>query len=461
MISFRALALLLLANIVTPLGSAQTPGKALLLISIDGMHPDYLLRADEFKLKIPILRRILREGSHASGVRSVLPTVTYPSHTTILTGVWPVKHGIFNNVTFDPLEKNLAGWYWYAEDIRVPTLWQAASKAGYVTGSVSWPVSVGAPGVQYDIPEVWRAETADDFKLLRAVATPRLQTELQKYAGPYVMDLDNAIPGDRARARYASAMVLHKGVRFLTLHLASLDHLEHAAGPYSARAFEALEEIDNLVGQVEQSFQEAKTSLAVCIVSDHGFARTDHALNLNVAFVKAGLMTPNPKRSARAPGISDWKAEPWMAGGSAAIVLKDPKDGETAAKVEQLLRALAADPDNGIAAILDAKAIEKLGGPPNAIFVVDMRPGYALGSAMDGPLVRSTKVSGTHGYAPTHPELLASFVIAGPGIRKGADLGEIDMRSIAPTLAKYLQVSLPAADLPALDLTFPSIRGHE
>jgi predicted AlkP superfamily pyrophosphatase or phosphodiesterase len=456
MIPLRALALLLLANIIAPLGFPQTPGKALLLISIDGMHPDYLLRADEYKLKIPNLRRILREGSHASGVRGVLPTVTYPSHTTILTGVWPEKHGIFNNVTFDPFGKNLAGWYWYAEDVRVPTLWQAASNAGYVTGSVSWPVSVGAPGVQYDIPEYWRAQTDDDLKLLRALATPGLQTELQKYAGPYIMDLDNAIPGDKARTRYASAMVLHKGVRFLTLHLASLDHLEHAAGPFSPAAFEALEGIDGLLGQVEQSFREAKTSPAVCIVSDHGFARTDHTLNLNVAFVKGGLMTPKPAKTGRSAAIADWKAEPWMAGGSAAIILKDPKDTETAAKVEQLLRALAADPDNGIASILDAQAIEKLGGPPNAAFVVDMRPGYELGSAMEGPLVRSTKVKGTHGYAPAHPELLASFVIAGPGIRKGADFGEIDMRSIAPTLAKYLQAPLPTADLPALELEAPS-----
>ena len=434
-----------------PVLAQSPPPRALLLISIDGMHPNYVSHADEYRLKIPNLRRLWHDSSHAGSVRGVLPTVTYPSHTTILTGVWPVKHGIYNNLTFDPFEKNMAGWYWYSEDIRVPTLWQAASKAGYVTGSVSWPVSVAAPGIQFDIPEYWRAQTSDDLKLLRALATPGLVAELRKYAGPYIMDLDNAVPGDWARTRYATAMVLHKGVRFLTLHIASLDHLEHANGPFSPAAFATLEEIDKMVGMVEESFKTAGASAAVCIVSDHGFARTDHQLNLNVAFVRAGLMTPNPKKTtAHAPGILEWKAEPWLAGGSAAVIVKDPADSETRSKVEHLLRTLAADPGNGIAGILDAKAIADLGGPPNSAFVVDMRPGYSLGSAMDGPLVRATKVSGTHGYSPIHPELFASFFISGPGIRRDVDLGQIDMRSIAPTLAKYLRIPFPTADLQPL-----------
>src|ERR1035438_1061183 len=81
----------------------------------------------------------------------------YPSHTTIVTGVWPAKHGIYTNTTFDPLGMNFEGWYWYSEDIAVPTLWEAAAKAGMIVGSVSWPVSVGAKGIRYNVPEYWRA----------------------------------------------------------------------------------------------------------------------------------------------------------------------------------------------------------------------------------------------------------------------------------------------------------------
>ena len=85
-------------------GKTQVP---LVLISLDGLKPDYVLEADKHQLKIPNLRRLLSEGAHATGVRGVLPTVTYPSHTTIVTGVSPARHGIFANKPFDPFENEL------------------------------------------------------------------------------------------------------------------------------------------------------------------------------------------------------------------------------------------------------------------------------------------------------------------------------------------------------------------
>src|SRR5580658_3399177 len=170
----------LLAVLSALLAVAQTaPDRALLVISIDGMRPDYVSAADQHGLKIPNLRRIRDTGSHASGVRGVLPSVTYPSHTTIMTGVWPAKHGVFANTTFDPLGTNQSGWFWYAEDIRVPTVWEAAAKAGYVVGSVSWPVTVGARGISWLIPEYWRASTDEDIKLMRAISTPGMMKEFE------------------------------------------------------------------------------------------------------------------------------------------------------------------------------------------------------------------------------------------------------------------------------------------
>src|SRR5229473_1394187 len=99
----------------------EKPAPILLMISIDGLRPDYVTAADAHGAKVPNLRRFLKDGTYAEGVIGVVPTVTYPSHTTLVTGVWPAKHGIFANTTFDPLQKNHQGWYWYAEDIRVPT----------------------------------------------------------------------------------------------------------------------------------------------------------------------------------------------------------------------------------------------------------------------------------------------------------------------------------------------------
>src|SRR6202158_6376646 len=122
------------------------------MISIDGLRPDYITAADAHGAKVPNLRRFLKEGAYAEGVAGVVPTVTYPSHTTLMTGVWPAKHGILANTTFDPLQKNYQGWYWYNEDIRVPTLWDAAAQAGRVTASVQWAVTRGG-AINSTLPE--------------------------------------------------------------------------------------------------------------------------------------------------------------------------------------------------------------------------------------------------------------------------------------------------------------------
>jgi hypothetical protein len=169
------------------------------------------------------------------------------------------------------------------------------------------------------------------------------------------------------------------------------------------------------------------------------------------AFADEGLVTLGQGSGFRgAPLVLDWKAFPKVDGGSAAILLKDPTDEATRAKVEQLLRRLAANPANGIAQILDRKAITAMGGNPEAAFWVDMQVNFSVVNRV-GELVIATK-GGTHGYAPTHPELLASFFMAGPAVGAGFTLGEIDMRSIAPTLAAYLGFPLPSADLKPLAL---------
>ena len=153
-----------------------------------------------------------------------------------------------------------------------------------------------------------------------------------------------------------------------------------------------------------------------------------------------------------------FSAFPQVDGGSAAIILRDPKDGATRGKVEQLLRRLAAEGANGIAAILPRETIAAMGGNPAAEFWVDMRTNFSV-IAKEGPAVTATKVGGTHGYAPTHPEMLAAFFIAGPGVGRSVDLGEIDMRSVAPTLAAYLGLRLPA-ELKPLPLSSPLADGR-
>src|SRR5438445_13447773 len=124
-----AAALLVVLGVLVAAAAAQAPAPIVLMISIDGLRPDYVTGADKHGLKIPTLRRFVTEGAYAEGVQGVIPTVTYPSHTTLITGVWPAKHGILSNTVFEPLRTGPAHLYRYADDIRAPTLWDSAARA--------------------------------------------------------------------------------------------------------------------------------------------------------------------------------------------------------------------------------------------------------------------------------------------------------------------------------------------
>ena len=415
------------------------------MISVDGLRPDYITAADAHGAKVPNLRRFMKEGAYAEGVIGVVPTVTYPSHTTLVTGVWPAKHGIWANTTFDPLQKNYQGWYWYAEDIRVPTLWDAAAKAGRTTASIQWPVTVGA-NITWDIPEFWRAGTPEDAKLLHALTTRGLLEEAGAEIGPYRGGIDATPDADEVRGKYAAWILEKKHPGLLTVHLIALDHIEHETGPFSAESVAVLERIDADIGRVREAAERVAPGHAiVAVVSDHGFAKYDQQLNLFVAFHEANLFTTNEKGN-----ITDWVAMPWETGGSAAIVLKNPQDQAVVERVRDLLTKLAADPANGIDRVLDAEELHKRGGYPNASFFVSLKPGWRTGASLTGPVVAKVKPGGTHGELPDVPDLRASFFVVGPGVPAGKDLGLIDMRDVAPTLAKEAGLELPSADGKAL-----------
>jgi predicted AlkP superfamily pyrophosphatase or phosphodiesterase len=415
---------------------------AVILISIDGLKPEYVLDASAHGLKIPNLRRFLREGAYSTGVHGVVPTVTYPSHTTLLTGVAPATHGIYANTTFDPLLKNYGGWYWYAEDSKVPTLWDAAASAGLVTANVHWPVSVAAPHITWNLPQYWRAGTSDDRKLLRVLATPGLLEPLEKELGPYADGIDESIAADETRTRFAARLIELKRPAFATIYLTSLDTEQHASGPFSTEANATLERIDAALGKILKTIRRSYgRNVVVCVVSDHGFVRADKSFNLAVAFRSAGLIDFD-----EANHVKSWKAAIWGAGGSEAIVLQDKNDSATRTQVATLLATLAADPANGIDRIIGEDELHVRGGFPDAAFLVALRPGFVTGEGVSGDLVTASAYKGMHGYWPDVADMNSSFFISGPGIPAGPWPGAIDMRSIAPTLAQILGVRLPAAE---------------
>lgn len=436
----------ILSLVALALIAAPALARPVLMISIDGLRPGDVTDADARGLKIPTLRALAAEGAYASGVRGVLPTLTYPSHTTLITGVWPARHGIANNLTFDPQGRNQGGWYWYAEDIKVPTLWDAAHAAGLKVVNVHWPVSVGARAIDLNLPQLWRTGQPDDRKLNRALATPGLTERLEAALGPYADGIDETVEGDELRERFAQKLMVEEKPGFATVYFTGLDHIQHLFGPDTPEAHAALERIDAAAGALIAAARKAEPELIVVIVSDHGFAPVGHDVNLTGAFAEAGLLALDPKSHQ----VASWEAIPWLAGGSAAIVLARPVDATLRARVEALLTKLSADSALGIAGWVGADQIAALGGAPAASYFVNFQIGHEAGRNAAAALVSPSPVKGTHGYFPAAREMRSTFIIAGPGVPAHGDLGEIDMRDIAPTIAHLLGAPLPTADRPAL-----------
>lgn len=436
-IAALVLILLFLAN--------QAGAAPVLMISIDGLSPEYVLKADAHGLKLPTLRRFLTEGTYAEGVVGVVPTVTYPSHTTLVTGVWPVEHGILANVTFNP-GLAVESWYWYAQDIRVPTLWDAAQQAGMVTASVSWPVTVGAKSVKYLIPEYWRVRTANDHKLMEAISRPDgMLAEMEERLGPYIESTDQGVPADRIRAKFSLDIISRHKPAFMTIHLAALDHLEHETGPFSKESDETAEAIDEMVAQLSKAALANDPSTAIVVVSDHGFLPVSQHINLMVPFVKEGLIRIKEGDASAAPRITSWDAAFWGAGGSAAVMLRDPSDAAVKAHVRNLLMKMKGDPQYQIARVIEQPKLSEMGGFPDAAFLVEMNPGAEPGYGLVGDISTPAPGTGTHGYLPDRPEMRASFFVMGQKIAAGRDVGLIDMRQVAPTVADVLGAKLPTA----------------
>lgn len=430
--------------------STGASAEPVLLISIDGLRPGDVIEAEKRGLAIPNLRRLIREGSYASGVRGVLPTVTYPSHATLLTGASPARHGIYNNTTFDPKHINQGGWYWYAPDIKLPTLWDAAARAGLSTANVHWPVSVGAASIRWNLPQIWRTGHEDDAKLLKAVATPGLIESLEADLGPYAPGIDESIAGDETRGRFAVRLIEREKPDFATVYLTALDHEQHEFGPGTPQAHAVLEQIDSIVGKLVAAELAAHPEAVVAVVSDHGFETTDTEINLFRPFIDAGLVTLDSDGK-----VASWEAMPWPSGGSIAVVLNRPDDQALASKVAGLLAQLKSDQRNRIADVADRPQIGAMGGNPRASFYIDLMPGaLAGGFNANVQLVGPAKSRGMHGYFPAAPHMRSTFLIMGKGIAQKRDVGEIDMRAIAPTLAKILGVSLPDAEMAPLSLEF-------
>src|SRR5580698_7271600 len=193
------------------LAGSMFAAQPLVVISVDGLDNRYLGEADQRGLKIPTLRRLMREGQYSAGVIGVVPTITWPSHTTILTGVDPVVHGILGNWR-PPGNRYLE----YAQ-IQSPSLIGAAHKAGLTIAAITWPVTVNAP-VDWNLPEYFALRRGGDMDL-RSIESksnpPNLVTKIAADCPSFAQQWMD----DRIRTMAALWVLRHEKPGLMLLHL--------------------------------------------------------------------------------------------------------------------------------------------------------------------------------------------------------------------------------------------------
>lgn len=409
-----------------------------ILISVDGLRPEFYKDASWSMVN---LRQAMEGGAYADGVTGVFPSVTYPSHTTMISGVKPVRHGVYYNTPAEPL--GVTGkWNWSYESIKVPTIFSLAKAKGLKTASIFWPVSVGGPAT-YNIPEYWylpetKGGVRNMIKALRENARPQgFYEELEQNAVGKLDEVDfdgDYLSIDENLARMSSYVIRKYKPSFLAVHLVAVDHFEHEQGRDGAKVRAAVAGADSRIKTILEAIDKAgiKENTTVIVTGDHGFVDIHTSISPNTLLTAAGLYGPEHK--------DNWKAYFHASGGSSFLHLKNKNDQKTLDQVKQMLGKLPVAQRN-MFEIKDRAALDEVGADPNAVLALAPKQGFTFGNDAIGSLLRPAS-GGTHGFYPDFKEIQTGFVVFGKGIKKGVVIPEMGLTDIAPLISNLLQLDL-------------------
>ena len=423
--------LLLLAVLLPTLALAAPPSapqRHLLLVSIDGLAWPTLQRALP---RLPTLSRLAREGTSAP-LTSVFPSLTWPAHTSLVTGVFPAKHGVLGNRVYDRATKKVTELVEMPAIIRGPTLFSVAHAKGLKTAALLWPATSGAPGLDWNLPEVH--EQAE----FQRYASPGLLKELQA-AGLPVAQLgrigrEELFLSDSFVRDAAVHLIRRHKPALLLVHFLSVDSVAHQFGPGSRAVDWALELVDRYLGDVLAALHAAGIAgqTDVLVVSDHGFLAIDKYADPLEILKLAGV---------KPAGLG-------LAINGQALFVSTPTATDAIAVADKLRAAKLPE----IASVLEGLALTELGLPtpvqdPRAPDLVVVAPPNVFwvagrGRRYKGPL----NTLGMHGHPPGPPELQGIFVAAGPRLIQGGPmLTGLRLVDVAVLAGQLLQAPLPGA----------------
>ncbi|MPY90696.1 MAG: sulfatase-like hydrolase/transferase [Luteitalea sp.] len=421
-------------------GQRSSPAnRHVILISIDGFAAFHL--ANE-AIDLPNIRALAKAGAVAESSETVFPSVTHPSHTTLVTGVTPRRHGVVgNNVT----DRRTGERFHITnlprrQSVRVPTLFDAVKRAGHRTAAFFWPETRDDSAIDDNIAEVFLPEGGADP---RAV-TPGLLDELRRAGVPidtYYAFYDDPFghgAGDLALTQAAAHVFADRTPALMATHLLVTDKVQHEFGPAHYLSWAALTTADRCVGLLRQAVAEAGLAdrTTFVIAADHGFVTVRHEMNVAPLVAEPSL-----------DGRVRWRTNGWFLFAEKTESFDPARDGPV---LERVLKRLGSAP--GIARVIGPGDMAALGFPD-----YDLNPyargHYIVAADIDTHLVLDPDNPSTvrrlmaepyhgHGYLPDHPAMYPALVLSGAGISPGVRLGHVRNVDVAPTIAALLRVEL-------------------
>ena len=420
----------------------------LIILSADAMVTEDL----ELFSNLPGYQKYLANGCMIRKVRSIYPTVTYPCHTTMMTGNYPDRHGVTSNFKFDINEKPTP-WNGFADVIQSKDIFTACKEKGLTTATVSWPVTCGHKNIDYMIPEyvpqvygVQGNDTIEDM-FRRAgsdedmIAIIKKNSHiLKEYKHPYI---------DEFIVQCACDILREKQPDVILIHPANIDGARHANGVFHENVNQAVKDTDRFV-QMLMNVQEElglaeNTNLVV--TSDHGQMDIQRIININVMLADYGFIDVDQQGT-----VTDWKAFCLSNALSANVYLKNPEDEQTKQRVFQLLRWMKKEGIYGIGEVYTAEeAHEKYHLNGDFAFVIESDDYTSFGESVNGELVESfgdrdyRYGKASHGHLPEKgPQPI--FMAKGPDFAENVVIENGRLIDEAPTYAKVLGVDLPDTD---------------
>lgn len=376
---------------LAPIERAQPPEKPyVILVSIDGFRFDY---AERFKTK-----NILAVRDHGAAAASMIPSfpsITFPNHISIVTGLYPEHHGIVGNTFFDParnaeysMRTTGADGSWYE---RGTPLWILAEQQHVTAACMFWPTCDGV--IQGMRPTYWKK-------------------------------FDSSFPDEKRVAQVIDWLKLpaEKRPHFVTLYFSDVDSAGHRSGPESLETASAAQQVDRMIGKLREGLDALKLPVNLILVSDHGMQDvTDGEVNL------AGEFDPSKVRVE-------------VDGPVALIYCKD------AEAVEKTYLKMKKNPKLDVYKRAETPASWHYNENPRSGDLVAIVKGAAVFSLADRSLQRVERnpPRGDHGYDPqVFPSMHAIFYAIGPNIRPETKLRSFPNVAVYPFLAKILGLNVP------------------